>query len=125
LTSERFDDLFAALADPTRRRLLDLIAAQGEASATMLAADVSVSRQAVVKHLGVLEEAGLVSRERRGREVVHAVRPDRLGAAARWMAAAAAEWDARLAAIRRLAESDRPAARSRRALGIGRRQSPQ
>jgi DNA-binding transcriptional ArsR family regulator len=114
LTGEPFDALFAALADPTRRRLLDLIAARGEASATTLAGGVPVSRQAVVKHLGVLEEAGLVSRERRGREVVYAVRPDRLGAAARWMAAAAEEWDARLSAIRRMAESDRRTTRPRR-----------
>jgi DNA-binding transcriptional ArsR family regulator len=64
-----------------------------------------VSRQAVVKHLGVLADAGLVVRGRHGREVRYAVRPDRLSETARWMAAAAAEWDARLAAIRRLAES--------------------
>jgi DNA-binding transcriptional ArsR family regulator len=104
LAGERFDTVFAALADPTRRRLLDLLAARGAASATVLAVELPVSRQAVVKHLGVLEVAGLVGRDRHGREVRYAVRPARLSQVAQWMAAAAAEWDARLATIRRLAE---------------------
>jgi DNA-binding transcriptional ArsR family regulator len=103
---ESVDEVFAALADPTRRRLLDVLGGYGEASATALAAELPVTRQAVVKHLAVLDRAGLVEGHRRGREVRYAVRPERLGAAARWMAGLAAEWDARLEAIRRLAESD-------------------
>jgi DNA-binding transcriptional ArsR family regulator len=100
------DEVFVALADPTRRRLLDVLAARGEASATSLAVDLPVSRQAVVKHLAVLDRAGLVRGVRRGREVRYAVRPDRLDATARWLAGLAAEWDARLADIKRLAEAD-------------------
>ncbi|KOY56810.1 ArsR/SmtB family transcription factor [Streptomyces sp. XY332] len=99
------DDVLAALADPTRRRLLDLLAAQGEASATALADRLPVSRQAVVKHLAVLDAAGLVSGSRVGREVRYAVRPAALDATARWMAALAADWDRRLAHIKRIAES--------------------
>jgi DNA-binding transcriptional ArsR family regulator len=85
-----------------------VLAARGEASATALAAKLPVSRQAVVKHLGVLDRAGLVHGARRGREVRYTVRPERLDATARWLAGLAAEWDARLAAIKRLAETGEP-----------------
>ncbi|MGW0391854.1 ArsR/SmtB family transcription factor [Streptomyces sp. NPDC003042] len=103
---EGVDSVLAALADPTRRRLLDLIAAaRGEATATTLAERLPVSRQAVVKHLGVLDAAGLVSGSRVGREVRYAVRPTALDATARWMAALAADWDRRLANIKRVAEA--------------------
>ena len=102
---ETVDRVLAALADPTRRQLLDLLAAKGEATATTLAEGLPVSRQAVVKHLAVLDAAGLVSGGRVGREVRYAVRPLALGVTARWMAALAADWDRRLATIQRLAEA--------------------
>ena len=104
--AQAVDDVLAALADPTRRQLLDLLAARGEATATMLATDLPVSRQAVAKHLAVLGAAGLVAGDRAGREVRYSVRSERLGATARWMAALAADWDRRLATIKRLAEAD-------------------
>jgi DNA-binding transcriptional ArsR family regulator len=103
-TGEAVDGVLVALADPMRRRLLDLLAAQGEATATMLAERLPVSRQAVVKHLAVLDAAGLVSSRRVGREVRYAVRPAALDGTARWMAALAADWDRRLATIKRIAE---------------------
>ncbi|GAA2682472.1 MULTISPECIES: ArsR/SmtB family transcription factor [Nonomuraea] len=99
------DSVLVALADPTRRQLLDLLAAQGEATATTLAERLPVSRQAVVKHLAVLDAAGLVSGARVGREVRYAVRPAALDATARWMATLAADWDRRLANIKRVAEA--------------------
>jgi DNA-binding transcriptional ArsR family regulator len=99
------DELWAAVADPTRRRLLDALLARGEATATTLAGDLPVTRQAVAKHLSVLERAGLVDSRRVGREVRYAVRPDRLDAASAWLARVAAEWDDRLGAIKRLAEA--------------------
>jgi DNA-binding transcriptional ArsR family regulator len=102
---EAFDHVLVALADPTRRQLLDLLAAQGEATATTLAERLPVSRQAVVKHLAVLDAAGLVSGNRVGREVRYAVRPAALDATARWMAALAVDWDRRLAKIKRVAEA--------------------
>lgn len=105
------DSVLGALADPTRRLLLDLLAARGEATATTLAEDVPVSRQAVVKHLAVLEAAGLVTGGRVGREVRYAVRPAALDATARWMAALAADWDRRLARIKRIAEAAETAER--------------
>ena len=99
-----YGQLFAALADPTRRQVLDLLAARGEGSASALAAAMPVSRPAVIKHLAVLDRAGLVESRRRGREVLFNVRPEPLESAASWMAAVAADWDARLAALKRLAE---------------------
>jgi DNA-binding transcriptional ArsR family regulator len=99
------DSVLVALADPTRRQLLDLLAAHGEVTATMLAERLPVSRQAVVKHLAVLDAAGLVSGSRVGREVRYAVRPAALDATARWMAALASDWDRRLANIKRIAEA--------------------
>ena len=98
------EDVFAALADPMRRRILDAVAEHGDATATVLAAELPVSRQAIVKHLTVLEAAGLVSASRVGREVRYAVRPAALDATARWMSALAADWDRRLADIKRIAE---------------------
>jgi ArsR family transcriptional regulator, cadmium/lead-responsive transcriptional repressor len=99
------DELWAAIAEPARRRLLDLLLARGEATATMLAAELPISRQAVVKHLAVLDRAGLVEGRRLGREVRYSIRPERLDTASRRLAEVAAGWDARLATIKRLAES--------------------
>jgi len=99
------DELLSAVADPTRRRVLDLLLDRGEATATTLADQLPVSRQAVTKHLAVLNRAGLVEGRRRGREVRHAIRPQRLGAATRSLAQVAAEWDVRLLAIKQIAES--------------------
>lgn len=97
--------VLAALADPTRRRLLDLLAAEGEVTATVLAGRLPVTRQAIVKHLGVLDEAGLVVGSKVGREMRYSLRPDGLETTKRWVNALAADWDRRLAAIKRIAES--------------------
>jgi DNA-binding transcriptional ArsR family regulator len=99
------DELWTAVADPTRRRLLDALLAHGEATATTLAGDLPITRQAVAKHLSVLERAGLVDSRRVGREVRYTVKPERLDSASEWFARVAAEWDDRLGAIKRLAES--------------------
>jgi DNA-binding transcriptional ArsR family regulator len=98
------DELWSAVADPTRRRLLDALLAHGEATATTLARDAPVTRQAVAKHLSVLDRAGLVEGRRRGREVRYAVQPAGLDAASRSLADVAAAWDGRLAGIKRIAE---------------------
>ena len=105
---EGVEGVIAALSDPTRRELLDLLAARGEATATTLADQLPVTRQAVVKHLAVLDAAGLVTGSRVGREVRYSVRPAALNATARWMAALAGEWDRRLAKIKRVAEAPDP-----------------
>lgn len=99
------DALWAAVADPTRRRVLDALLERGEATTTTLAEGLPVTRQAVAKHLVVLNRVGLVAGERLGREVRYAVRPERLDDAAEAMARVATQWDRRLARIKRLAES--------------------
>ena len=97
--------VLAALADPTRRRLLEELATGGAATATTLAGRLPVTRQAVVKHLAVLSRANLVTGARQGREVRYEVRTSPLADTAQWLAGLAAEWDQRLAAIKRIAEA--------------------
>lgn len=105
MTAQADDELWSAVADPSRRQILDLLVSDGEASASRLAGRVPFSRQAVAKHLAVLEEARCVSRRKQGREVLYQVEADRLVQAAQAMAELAARWDRRLGAIKRLAES--------------------
>ena len=105
MRTEPDDDLWAAIADPSRRRVLDLLVQQGEASASWLAGQVPFTRQAVSKHLVVLEEAGLVGRRKQGREVLYRVQAERLDQASRAMAEVAQRWDRRLDTIKRLAEA--------------------
>ena len=95
------DAVFAALADPNRRRLLATVATS-PATATELADGLPISRQAVMKHLSALAEAGLLERERRGREVRYRVTPQPLSDAVGWMAEVGAQWDDRLAALSRV-----------------------
>jgi DNA-binding transcriptional ArsR family regulator len=99
------DELWSAIADPSRRRVLDLLVRRGEATASSLADEVPVTRQAVSKHLAVLARAGLVTSRREGREVRFRIDPDRLDEATRAMGELAEEWDRRLATIKRLAEA--------------------
>jgi ArsR family transcriptional regulator, cadmium/lead-responsive transcriptional repressor len=105
MTAQADDELWSAIADPSRRRVLDLLVSNGEVSASWLAGRVPFSRQAVSKHLVVLEKAGLISRRKQGREVLYQVEADRLDQAAQAMAELAAQWDRRLGMIKRLAEA--------------------
>lgn len=105
MTAQADDQLWSAIADPSRRQVLDLLVSNGEVSASWLAERVPFTRQAVAKHLAVLERAGLVSRRKHGREVLFQVQPGRLDEATRAMAGLAAQWDRRLSAIKRLAEA--------------------
>jgi DNA-binding transcriptional ArsR family regulator len=99
------DELWSAVADPSRRRVLDLLVSNGEVSASWLAGQVPFSRQAVSKHLVVLEQAGLISRRKQGREVLYSIETERLDQATRAMAELARQWDHRLGTIKRLAEA--------------------
>jgi DNA-binding transcriptional ArsR family regulator len=105
MTVDVDDELWSAIADPSRRRVLDLIVHGGETTPSTLAASVPFSRQAVSKHLVVLEHVGLIESRRAGREVRYRVAPARLDEAARAMASVASEWDRRLRAIKRIAEA--------------------
>jgi DNA-binding transcriptional ArsR family regulator len=101
------DGVFGALADPTRRRLYERLVAGGPDTATNLVEYLPVTRQAVVKHLQVLAEAGLVSSTRHGREVRYAASAEPLTWAVGWMMATGARWDRRLGRLReRLAKSE-------------------
>ena len=99
---DRASAVFGALSDPTRRTLLQTIAAgQRQTTATELASEMPISRQAVLKHLSALADAGLVDRERSGREVRYRVTPAPLSDAVSWMAQVGGQWDERLAALQR------------------------
>ncbi len=99
------ESLWAAVGEPSRRQLLDSLLAHGEATATALAVESPLTRQAVSKHLAVLDRAGLVGSRREGREVRYSVRPNRLDEVTRSMAEVAATWDRRLQTIKSLAEA--------------------
>jgi DNA-binding transcriptional ArsR family regulator len=97
----RVDAVFDALGDPSRRTLVRAIAARGDATATELAAELPVTRQAVAKQLGALADAGLLRATRSGRETRYAVTPEPLGDAVDWMVEVGAAWDDRLARLGR------------------------
>jgi DNA-binding transcriptional ArsR family regulator len=100
------DRVFDALADPNRRRLLGFLAERETATATELAGELPVTRQAVAKHLAALSAAGLVEGTRQGRETRYRLTPAPLTEAMAWMADVGAQWDDRLAALgRHLGES--------------------
>lgn len=92
-------DVFDALADPTRRHLVESLARR-EASATELAADLPVTRQAVAKHLSALRAAGLVDSRRSGRETLYKLDPAPLDDAVAWIGRIGGEWDERLERLR-------------------------
>jgi DNA-binding transcriptional ArsR family regulator len=100
-------DVFDALADPNRRYVLEALAQRDTATATELAAEMPVTRQAVAKHLAALNEAGLVESRREGRETRYELTPGPLGAAMDWMAGVGAEWDSRLTKLRTHLDSSR------------------
>jgi DNA-binding transcriptional ArsR family regulator len=101
--TDPLDALFDAVADPTRRWLLHRLVHDGPDTATRLAAGLPVSRQAVVKHLHALVDAGLAAPERRGREVRYRATPEPLAAAVDWLVGAGAAWDRRLARLEQAA----------------------
>jgi DNA-binding transcriptional ArsR family regulator len=100
MSEARVGAVFAALADPTRRSVVQSLSAGSTVTASKLARDLPITRQAVAKHLAALDHAGLVAAERRGRETHYRLTPAPLTEAASWMAAVGAEWDDRLAALR-------------------------
>jgi len=93
------DQIFDALGDPGRRALVQAVAARGSATATELAADLPVTRQAVAKQLAALADAGLLRATRAGRETRYEVTPDSLRDAVAWMVEVGARWDDRLSRL--------------------------
>ena len=93
------DQIFDALGDPGRRALVQAVAARGSATATELAADLPVTRQAVAKQLAALADAGLLRATRAGRETRYEVTPESLRDAVAWMVEVGARWDDRLSRL--------------------------
>lgn len=98
---DRVGAVFAALADPSRRTIVERLAAFGHATPTELAGELPMTRQAVTKHLATLEHAGLVRGRREGRNTVYRPDPAPLRDASDWMDRVGAQWDERLAALAR------------------------
>lgn len=99
------DDLWSAIGDPTRRRMLDLLLVDGDGTATTLGRQLPVTRQAVAKHLGVLDRVGLVRATTAGREKRYRVDDAQLARAAAQLESVGSAWDARLQRIKRIAEA--------------------
>ena len=93
------DDVFSALSDPTRREVLRSVATRPELTASRLAGELPITRQAVAKHLKALHEAGLVEPRREGRETRYTITPAPLVDAMAWMGDVGAAWDKRLARL--------------------------
>ncbi|MFP3914219.1 MAG: ArsR/SmtB family transcription factor [Actinomycetota bacterium] len=94
--------LFTALADPTRRAVFERLSAEGPASASRLAEEMPVSRQAIAKHLAALDEAGLVERTARGREVRYEARPQALQEMTGWVEKVGRDWETRLQRLKKM-----------------------
>lgn len=99
------DELWSAVGDPTRRRMLDLLLISGEGTATTLGEQLPVTRQAVAKHLNVLDRAGLVRATPVGRERRYRVDDAQFARAVAQLSSVGAAWDARLQRIKRIAEA--------------------
>jgi DNA-binding transcriptional ArsR family regulator len=97
------DAVFVALADPTRRKLLERLA-MGPTTATGLSTRFPMTRQAVVKHLGALVDAGMVAKERHGREVRYSMEGAPLDEATAWLRTLADRWERRLLRLKRYVE---------------------
>lgn len=96
--------VFTALADPSRRFVVERLALRGRATPTELATELPMTRQAVTKHLATLERAGLVHARREGRTIVYLPDPAPLRDAGAWLERVGAEWDESLAALARHVE---------------------
>lgn len=105
-TEDRAGAVFAALADRTRRRVVDELSSDGPLTATQLADRLPVSRQAVGKHLSALASAGLATGRRSGRETRFALRTEPFGQAEAWMAAIGATWERRLDHFKQFVENE-------------------
>ena len=100
------DRVFTALADATRRRLLTRLAQSSPKTATQLAREFPISRQGIVKHLGLLANAGLVRAQTRGREKRYLFDPTSLQTASAWIERIGKQWDERLQRLKNFVEDD-------------------
>jgi DNA-binding transcriptional ArsR family regulator len=100
--------VFTALADPMRRKLLLNLAEHSPKTATQLAQEyrATITRQGIIKHLNVLEQAGLVATYRKGREKRYTLTPEPLNELDEWIKALNAKWDERLLRLKTFLESE-------------------
>lgn len=105
-TRNKEQRVFLALADPTRRRLLEKLSADGRKTAGELAQEMPISRQGVSKHLQVLAGAKLVQVQKSGRERYYSFDPDAFAEAVNWVTAVSEQWDKRLQALGRFLAED-------------------
>jgi DNA-binding transcriptional ArsR family regulator len=98
--------VFAALADPVRRSLLVNLAEHSPKTATQLAREYPITRQGLLKHLRILEEARLVAVRQAGREKRYSLTPEPLGEAEQWLQAIGNKWDARLLRLKKMIEEE-------------------
>src|SRR5262249_4270972 len=100
------EQVFAALADSTRRQLLRNLAQHSPKTITQLASEFPITRQAITKHLDQLANAGLVGFYAEGREKHYSLAPEPLSTVTTWIESIGQQWEARLANLRTLVESD-------------------
>jgi DNA-binding transcriptional ArsR family regulator len=106
MTADPIGPVFAALADPTRRHVVETLVREGSTSVPALTSALPISRQAIAKHLAALGDAGLIERAPAdsGREVRYRLRAGALAPASTWLDATAAAWEDRLARLKRAVE---------------------
>ena len=107
LSEPELGAVFAALADPTRRQVVRMLKPGTTVTASALARDLPITRQAVAKHLTALRDAGIVDSRKQGRETLYRVNTEPLDAAAAWIVRVGGQWDARLERLRGLVEPRR------------------
>lgn len=95
------DLVFAALADPTRRAIVEQLSDGQARRMSDIGADLPITRQAIAKHLAIIEDAGLIVREKYGREIRITLKPQPLESATSWLEDRAQQWDDRLSALSR------------------------
>lgn len=100
------DNMFSALADPTRRTIIELLVSEGSSTATVLAGDLTISRQATSKHLNHLEASGLAVSQKVGRETLYTLNPGPLNAVSEWVGRVEGEWQARLQLLAKSLDDD-------------------
>lgn len=105
--NERQQPIFAALADPMRRHLLVNLAENNAKTATQLAKEYPITRQGILKHLDILEDAGLVAVHQKGREKRYTFTPEPLSELDQWLKEVSAKWDERLLRLKMMLETEK------------------
>ncbi|MFL5735308.1 MAG: ArsR/SmtB family transcription factor [Chloroflexia bacterium] len=100
------ESVFTALADPTRRSLLANLAEHSPRTATQLARDYPITRQGILKHLGILEDVGLVAVQKRGREKLYTFTHEPLTEVEQWIQEVSSKWDERLLRLKSFLENE-------------------